>query len=173
MLNQVSRKMRALWIIKKHLTFKSRKMTAWGLVMSKILYGIEVWGPRASEKELNQMQTLQNNIMRWICSTGRGTRTKDLLTMTGMLSIRQYVMYRVLMTGLKILWDETPVGMTRIKEKKLRRLATTKNSFGFLFEKMLGRLPESLMTIDPRRKKAEVKKCIVTNIPWNGKLLKD
>ena len=101
MLNQVSRKMRALWIIKKHLTFKSRKMTAWGLVMSKILYGIEIWGPRASEKELNQMQTLQNNIMRWICSTGRGTRTKDLLTMTGMLSIRQCVMYRVLMTGLK------------------------------------------------------------------------
>ena len=168
-LSQVSKKMRALWIIKKHLSFKSRKMTAWGLLMSKILYGIEVWGPRASEKELNQMQILQNNIMRWICCARRGTRTKDLLTMTGMLSIRQCVMYRILMTGLKVLWDGTPVGMTCIREEKIRRLATTKNSFGFLFERMFSKLPDSLTTIDPRKKKAEVKRWILMNIPWNRK----
>ena len=33
-LQQVSNKMRALWLLKKHLSFKSRKMTAWGLVIS-------------------------------------------------------------------------------------------------------------------------------------------
>ena len=65
---QVSRKMRALWLLKKHLSFKTRKMTAWGLVMSRIMYGIEAWGPSATEKQLNQMQVLQNSVMRWICN---------------------------------------------------------------------------------------------------------
>lgn len=89
--------------------------------------------------------------------------------MTGMLSIRQCVMYRVLMTGLKVLWDGTPVGMTCIREEKIRRLATTKNSFGFFFERMFSKLPDSLTTIDPRKKKAEVKRWILMNISWNRK----
>ena len=84
---QVSRKMRALWLLKKHLSFKSRKMTAWGLVMSRMMYGIEVWGPSATEKQLNQMQVLQNSVMRWICNAGRETRSRDLLDMSGMIKI--------------------------------------------------------------------------------------
>ena len=74
-LNQVSRKMRVFWLIKRHLSFKSRKMTAWGLVMSKLLYAIEVWGPMASERQIGQIQVVHNSIMRWICAAGRETRT--------------------------------------------------------------------------------------------------
>ena len=99
-LNQESTKMRALWITRKYLSFKSRKVTAWGLVMSKIMYGIEVWGPSATERQIEQIQSLQNSIIRWVCGAGRLTRTTDLLLMTGMLSIRQLMMYRVLVFGL-------------------------------------------------------------------------
>ena len=73
---EVALKMRALWLVRKYLSFKSRKMTAWGLVMSKLLYGIEVWGPSATEKQINQMQVIQNSIMRWVCAEGRRTRTR-------------------------------------------------------------------------------------------------
>ena len=112
-LSQVSKRMRALWQLKNSLTFKSRKMTAWGLVMSKLLYAIEVWGPCATERQVDQMQIVQNSVMRWICSAKRGTRTKDLLRMTGMMSIRQLIIYRVLMTGLTALQNGTPHGMSQ------------------------------------------------------------
>ena len=107
-LSQVSTKMRALWLIRKYLSFKSRKVTAWGLVMSKILYGIEVWGPAATERQIEQMQSLQNSLMRWVCGAGRMTRSADLLVMTGMMSIRQLIMYRVLVFGLVVLWNDSP-----------------------------------------------------------------
>ena len=168
-LKQVSHKMRALWLIRKHLSFKSRKMTAWGLVMSKLLYGIEVWGPASSEKQINQMQVIQNSIMRWICNEGRRARTVDLLRMSGMMSIRQLVMYRVLMAGLLALWNNSPKGMAEWKDFKPRNLQTTTKSFRFYFGKMLLRIPRSLKTRDPRRNKTEIKKWITSNIPWDKK----
>ena len=87
-LKQVSRKMKGLWLLKRNLSFKARKSTAWGLAMSRILYGIEAWGAAATEKQLKRMQTIQNQIMRFIYSASRRTCTRDLLRMTGMLSFR-------------------------------------------------------------------------------------
>ena len=120
-------------------------MTAWGLVMSKLLYGIEVWGPSASEKQINQMQVIQNSIMRWICAEKRGARTRDLLRMTGMMSIRQLVMYRVLMSGLAASWNGTPGTMATWKEEPVRRLQTTTRLFRFYFGKLYRRIPDSLL----------------------------
>ena len=49
-MQQVSRKMRGLWQLKNKLTFKARKATSsgWGLVMSRIMFSMEVWGPSAT-----------------------------------------------------------------------------------------------------------------------------
>ena len=135
-LSQVSNKMRALWLIRKHLSFKSRKITAWGLVMSRMLYGIEVWGTTATETQINQMQVVHNTVMRWICGAERGTRTRDLLRMTGMMSIRQMIMYRVLVTGLMALWNGAPKSMSQWRGEKLRKLQTTMRSFRFIFGRM-------------------------------------
>ena len=68
MLKQVVSKMRALWLVRRYLSFKSRKMTAWGLVMSKLLYGIKVWGPSATEKQINQMQVIQKRPASVLCN---------------------------------------------------------------------------------------------------------
>ena len=105
--------------------------------------------------------------MRWICAARRGTRTVDLLRMTGMLSMRQLIMYRVLMNGLGARWTGTPEGMLQWGGETTRRLKTTSRSFRFFFGKMFGRLPNSILTKDPRKNKAEVKKWILHNIPWN------
>ena len=169
-LKQVSKKMRGLWLMKSHLFFKSRKMTAWGLVMSRVLYGIEIWGPAATEKQVNQMQVIQNSIMRWVCAARRGTRTSDLLRMTGMMSIRQLIMYRVLMTGLTALWHRNPRGMSQWNEEEVdRRLQITKRSFKFYFKKMLSSLPNSLLLKDPRMNKKKIQGWIIDTIPWDEK----
>ena len=163
--------MRALWLIRKYLSFKSRKVTAWGLVMSKIMYGIEVWGPSATERQIEQIQSLQNSIMRWVCGAGRLTRTTDLLLMTGMLSIRQLMMYRVLVFGLVVLWNDSPKGI-RWRGEVPRKLKTTTKSYRYVLGKMMARLPPRLLSVDPRKNKKEIKQWIVNNIPvkekWEG-----
>ena len=168
-LQQVSKKMRALWLIRRYLSFKSRKMTAWGLVMSKILYGIEIWGPAATEKQLDNMQVLQNSVLRWICNRRRGTRSRDLLTMAGCMSIRQLVHYRVVMSGLTAIWNKSPKEISQWDEEKSRRLQVTTRSFRFMFGKLLVKLPSNLSTGDPRKKKALIKNWIIENIPWDSK----
>ena len=168
-LNQVSRKMRALWLIKRHLSFKSRKMTAWGLVMSKLLYAIEVWGPMPSERQIGQIQVVHNSIMRWICAAGRETRTRDLLRMSGMMSVRQIIMYRVLMSGLVVLWNNSPRSMSQWRDLKSRKLQIGTKSFRFCFSRMLVVLPDSLKSKDPRKSKSEIKTWITSNIPWDKK----
>ena len=167
--HQVSKKMRALWLIRRQLSFKSRKMTAWGLIMSRILYGIEMWGPSATEKQLNQMQVLQNSVLRWVCSARRGTRSKDLLKMTGMMSIRQLVYYRVLMSGLSALYNNKPEKMSQWRDEKTRKLQITSRSFRFVFGKLMSKLPVHLTDGDPKKKKVLLKDWILNNIPWNDK----
>ena len=170
-LSQVSTKMRALWMIRKHLSFKSRKVTAWGLVMSKILYGIEVWGPAATERQIEQMQSLQNSLIRWVCGAGRRTRSADLLVMTGMMSIRQLIMYRVLVFGLVVLWNDSPKSI-KWRSEISRKLKTTTKSYRYFLGKMMVRLPARLLQVDPRKNKSEIKRWILNNIPpkerWEG-----
>ena len=142
-------------------------MTACGLIMSRIMYGIEIWGPSASEKQNKQMQVLQNSVMRWICDARRETRTRDLLNMTGMMSDRQLVMYRVLMSGLSACWNDSPRGMSQWTGEKERKLQITSRSFRFVFGKLLSRIPNNLACGDPRKKRQLIKDWILQNIPWN------
>ena len=51
--------MRGLWLIQRKMTFRSRKTTDWGLVMSVILYGIEVWEPAATIYQVKSVQVLR------------------------------------------------------------------------------------------------------------------
>ena len=169
MIDQVAKKMRGLWLMKRHLTFKSRKMTAWGLVMSKLLYGIEVWGPAATERQIKHIQTVQNSIMRFICDEKRGVRTKDLLSMTGMLSVRQLIVYRVLMTGLAAVFTQKPDKIGSWGDVLTRRLKTTQRSFRFMFGELRHKLPPHLKEGDPKLKKSMIKEWVSKNIPTDRK----
>ena len=89
--------------------------------------------------------------------------------MTGMMSIRQLVMYRVLMCGLTASWNGTLEAIASWKEEPTRRLQTTTRSFRFYFGKLLQRIPDSFLSKDPRKNKLEIKKWIYSNIPWDEK----
>ena len=86
---------------------------------------LRYWGTMASEKQICQMQVVHNSVMRWICGVGRETRTRDLLRMSGMMSIRQLIMYTVLMAGLVARWIKSPITMSQWSDEKERKLQIT------------------------------------------------
>ena len=95
--------MNTLWKVNNCLTFKARKATASGLVLSKLCWVGSVWIPSASKTELREAQIVQNQVMRFICG-GFIVRQEDLLKQTGFLSVRQWGFYQMVMLGLKVGW---------------------------------------------------------------------
>ena len=73
------------------------------------------------------------------------------------------------MSGLAALWIESPRTMSQWRDIKSRKLHITTKSFRFYFGRMLARLPVRLIMKYPRRNKSEVKKWIISNIPWDMK----
>ena len=86
-----------------------------------------------------------------------------------MMSIRQLIMYTVLMAGLVARWIKSPITMSQWSDEKERKLQITQKSFRFCFSRMLATLPDSLMTKDPRKNKSEIKEWITSTIPWDKK----
>ena len=150
--------------------------------MSRLMFSMEVWGPSATESQIKSMQVIQNQIMRFVCSARRRTRTEDLLRMTGMLSIKQLISYRVLMTGLGYIYRGEPRNIVqslkpRIAGPRTRGQATilavlnegstdlVKRSFKYKFLKLSETFPEDwLERGDPQKFKGEIKRWVKTNI---------
>ena len=81
--------------------FKCRKMLANGLVMSKLVYAIQVYGS-ASEYLIDILQVQQNEAARIVTRLGWTANTKTSLMQVGWLSIRQLVVFHSLLTVFKI-----------------------------------------------------------------------
>ena len=93
---------------------------------------------------------IQRSLMRFVCGE---RRTRDLLRMTGMLSIRQLVIYRILTTGLAAVYRGKPETLSKWGERSDRQLKTTQRSFQFIFGEVREKLPEYLRTGDPMKLK--------------------
>ena len=81
--------------------FKTRKMIANGIVMSRIIYLIEVYG-NASEYLLRFLQVLQNKAARIVTRLRWGTETALLLNQVGWLSVKQLYVYHSLVLVYKM-----------------------------------------------------------------------
>ena len=82
----------ALSIISSYSSFKVRKMLANGMIMSHILYLIQLYGG-CSEELLYALQVQQNRAARMVCKRPWYTSTKELLLQTGWLNVKQMVAY--------------------------------------------------------------------------------
>ena len=89
-------------------SFKNRKMIANGIVMSLIVYLIQVYGG-CSDYLIKFIQVLQNKAARKVTKLGWGTSTKVLLGQCGWLSVHQLVEYHSLVLMFKILQEKKPV----------------------------------------------------------------
>lgn len=164
LVQKVSNNMRGLCQIKRRFAFKSRKQTAEGLIMSKIIYAIELWGPCTT-------YTQQNQIMRIVCSARRLTPTADLLKATGWLSIRQLITYRVQLAGLGYLHNGEPSNIVEFitprAEPEVPRCDLVERSFKHLFLELMDMLPDDINEGDHKQRKKDIKQGVKENILVN------
>ena len=97
----------ALRKISKISSFKTRNMIANGVVISKLIYLIQVWGG-CPNYLLDFLQTLQNRAARIVCNGGRYTPVQQLLDNCGWMSVRQLVIYHRILLLYKIREENKP-----------------------------------------------------------------
>ena len=164
-------------------SFKTRKMLANGIVMSRLIYLIQLWGG-ATEYLIDFLQVIQNRAARLVTQKGWYTPVKTHLTHCGWLSIRQLVVYHRLLLVYKIRTEGKPVYFvdkfsslfyyrTRLsstggirKEKKLTH-SETQNSFVPASIKLWNELPPDVRQAESLLKfKTKLKTWVLQNIPF-------
>ena len=87
--------------------FKTRKMIANGIVISKLIYLIQWWGG-CSDYLINFLQILQNRAGRLVTKHGQFTPNRLVLHHCGWLSVRQLVHYHSLLLLFKVKLQAKP-----------------------------------------------------------------
>ena len=163
------------------LSFKSRKMIAMGIVMSRLIYLIQLFGG-ASGYLIDALQVIQNKTARIVTRLPWGTSTRTLLNQLGWLSIRQLVVFHDLVLVYKTKKDKKPVYLYEIFSKQFgyKTRAATANKIvqslkpeseekkkSFVYRSLMewNLLPSEIKNIEKLDKfKIEAKKWIKTNI---------
>ena len=70
--------------------------------MSRLTYGIAIWGLNAAKTTINKVQMVQNLAMRWVTGINIGLNTKQLLDKMGGLSIYQLAIYHSVLLIWKV-----------------------------------------------------------------------
>ena len=130
----LSSRLNALRLVSNVATFKTRKLIAEGIVMSKLIYLIEVWGG-CENYLLKALQVIQNRALRIVTKQGNRTSIRVMLNHCGWLSVSQLVFYhsvvmlhKTRLTGFpKYLYnmyqfDDEPMRKTRLAQLNLVKL---------------------------------------------------
>ena len=88
-------------------SFRTRKMIANGVFMSKLIYLMPVW-MGCEEYLVNALQVCQNKAARTVTRLDRFTSTKVLLLQCGWLSVRQLMLYHSLVLLYKTIKHKKP-----------------------------------------------------------------
>jgi hypothetical protein len=107
MLKTLTSRINALRKVSHIAPFKTRKMIADGVVISRLIYLIQLWGG-CQGYLLGLLQTLQNRAARLVCKMGRYTHVKTLLDNCGWMSVRQMVAYHWVLLVYKIRMEKNP-----------------------------------------------------------------
>ena len=76
--------------------------------MSRLTYGIQIWGINATKSTINKVQTVQNLTMKWVTGLRWGISTKQLLDKINWLSIFQLAIYHSVLLLWKVKKFEEP-----------------------------------------------------------------
>ena len=127
MQRQITSRINALQKISFAASFKTRKMVANGVIMSRIIYAVQLWGG-ASDYLLNILQVLQNRAARIVTRKSIYTSQDELLNQCGWLNVRQLVAQQDMVLLYKTLREKKPVSLYRSLSKSFTyrtRAATT------------------------------------------------
>ena len=143
-------------------SFKTRKMVANGIVISKLSYLIQWWGG-CSDFLLSYLQVLQNRAGRIVTKHGPRTPNAIVLEQCGWLSVRQMVEYHSLVLVYKIKSNKKPEYLRRqfnfdfpyrtrlasglgLRRQEKYKYDVTKGSFVPRTTTTWNRLPDSIRT---------------------------
>ena len=174
----------ALKLIARVASFKTRKMIANGIFMSKLIYLIELWGG-SSNYLLKALQKSQNRAARFVTKLDWGTSTSELLKQCGWLSVHQLAVYHSVVMVYKVILNKSPKHLysmfsaeysyktNQAHNKMLRhtrnlRLNLTRDSFRWRAARNFNQLPLVVKNAESVEKfKNEAKSWILKNIPLN------
>ena len=101
MIRALTSRMGALKKIGKVASFKTRKMLANGIFMSKLTYLIALWGGCGIVLR-KSLQVIQNKVARVVTKMDWSTPPKDILRQIGWLSVSQLVFYHSVLQIFKV-----------------------------------------------------------------------
>ena len=108
MIRQLTSRLNGLKKVSKNATFSTRLMVANGVVMSKLVYLITLWGG-AQQYLLNALQVQQLTAARTVCGFNSwGWSKKKLLDKVGWMSIRQLIYFHTVLQAHKTLTTGLP-----------------------------------------------------------------
>ena len=104
---QLTSRINALQKISFSASFATRKMIANGIVISRIIYVIQLWGG-ASEFLIKMLQILQNKAARFVTKLDIFTSQEKLLLQCGWLSVKQLVVFHNMVQIFKTKQEQKP-----------------------------------------------------------------
>ena len=118
LVKQLGTRLNALKKISKVADFKTRKMLADGLFMSKLVYLIPLWG--GCEKFLiKALQIIQNKAARTVTKLGIFTPVRTLLKQCGWLSVNQLVFFHTVVLLFKSRQNHSPKYLFEMSSSEL------------------------------------------------------
>ena len=158
-------------------SFRTKLMVANGIVMSKLMYLIVVWGG-AQQYLLSALQVQQLTAARAVCGFGSwGWSKKRLLDRTGWLSIRQLIFFHTVLQTYKINRTKVPkliykslntgynYNTRRAANGMIRQEEMPQSSFRYRAMKSFNQVPVSVRTGSPATVKRKLKLWVKSNIP--------
>ena len=111
-------------------SFSVKKRLAEAIIMSRIVYGIQLWGSGSAKTVIRRVQSVQNLVMCWVTSSHRLTSTKTLLGKLNWLSVNQLIFYHGFLLQYKVMRNKAPkmnFKQLNIGAEKMGRMDLTKN----------------------------------------------
>ena len=167
--SKCKKRLGALKFVGKNASVKTKKLLANACIMSKLLYGITIWGTLGRKNITKKAQIVQNLVCCWITGKPKWTNTNILLKSVDWLSIYQLATYHTLLTIWKIFKFKTPSrnldALIRGSEKQ-GRIELTDRLWSIKTQAIFWSLDISLrMETKVSKFKSGLKKWVKTNIP--------
>ena len=151
LLPTLRRRLGALRHVGKYISRKGKLTLTNGLILSKIMYMIPVWGG-TERTHIRKVQTLLNSTARYVLNKGKRTRTRELMEGCGWMFVEEMTRLHSLVTMWKLVNSGKPPQlmerMTITEDRKLDtvrpRLITTENYFRWRTRNHWNELPQYL-----------------------------
>ena len=172
-LNKCKQKLAALKFVASNCSLHEKKLLADACIMSRIIFGIQIWGNNLGPTVINRAQIVQNQVACWITGSHRLTKTSLLLSKLKWMSVNQLTCYHSLILIWKVLRNRTPLKNynSLIKNRnKVGRIDLVRNTWSMNPQKLYWTLPQDIINIQKiSHFKAKLRKWITTNIPIGDK----